>query len=389
MEIKNSKKAAQRILKAIKNKENIILYGDIDLDGAVSVIILEEAINNLGGKIKSIYFPNKEKQGHGLNRQALKYLRKFSPALILILDSGTGNHDEVEIAKKMGFEVIIVDHHEVLGKPPKASIIVNPKQKDDNYYFKQLANAGVVYKLSQLLLGKKMTKSLEGNFLELVALATLSDMMPEVEENEDFIKRGLISLENTWRPGLRAFFELEIFENYNSTRALAQKINSVLNAGAVKNHLNEAYLLLSLSDIDKAKILIQKLVIKNFEKQTKVREMVEEVNQRIFEKIEEPIIFEGSNNWPLIGLGSVASKICNQYQKPCFVFKIEDKQSRGSVRMPQGLNAVEAMVSCRCFLKKFGGHALAAGFCFKNENLEKLKNCLIKKCKKNTRVAPV
>lgn len=389
MEIKNSKKAAQRILKAIKNKENIILYGDSDVDGVVSVIILEETINNLGGEIKTVYFPN-EKQDHGLNKQALKHLKKFSPALILVLDSGIGNYDEVKIAKKMGFEIIIIDHHEVLlNKLPEASIIVNPKQKNDNYYFKQLANAGIVYKLSRLLLSPKMTKSLEENFLELVALATLSDMVPEVDENEDFIKKGLISLENTWRPGLRAFFELRISESCNSTRALAQKINSVLNAGVVKNHLNEAYLLLSGLDIDKAKILIQKLIIKNFEKQTKIREMVEEINQRIIGKPEEPIIFEGSSNWSLVGLGSVASKICNQYQKPCFVFKIQAKQSRGSVRVPQGFNAVEAMVNCQCFLKVFGGHALAAGFCFKNENLEKLKNCLIKKCKKNTRVVPV
>ena len=383
MEIKNLKKASNRILKAIKNKENIILYGDSDVDGVISVIILQETINNLGGNIVISYFPDREREGYELNEKALNYLKKFGPGLILTLDCGIGNYKIAELAKKLKFEVIIIDHHEILDKLPKVSIIVNPKQKNDPYPFKQLANAGIVYKLSQLLLGKKMSETLKENFLELVALATLFDMMPEIGENEDFIKKGLISLENTWRPGLRAFLEKGIFENYNSTRAFAQKINSVLNAGEVKNHLNEAYLLLSLSDINKAKTLIQKLIIKNFEKKTKVREIVEEINQRIIGESENPIIFEGSSDWPLIGLGSVASKICNQYQKLTFIFKIGEKESIGSVRAPGEINSFKLIKSCCRFLKAFGGHAPAAGFRLKNENLEKFKNCLIKNYLKN------
>jgi single-stranded-DNA-specific exonuclease len=125
-EIKNIKKAAERISKAIEKKEKIILYGDADMDGIGSTIILEEAIGALGGKIEAIYFPDRELEGYGLNEDALKFLKKSAPALLILLDCGIGNFDEIKIAKKLKFEVMIVDHHKTLGKLPAASVIVNP-----------------------------------------------------------------------------------------------------------------------------------------------------------------------------------------------------------------------------------------------------------------------
>jgi len=153
MEIKNLKKAAARIKKAIKSNEDIILYGDADMDGISSVIILKEAIENLGGKVRAVYFPDREKEGYGLNKKALADLKKYSPALLISLDCGIGNFEEVETAKEMGFEVIIIDHHEILGRIPNASIVVDPKQPGDKYPFKQLAAAGLAFKLSEHLLG--------------------------------------------------------------------------------------------------------------------------------------------------------------------------------------------------------------------------------------------
>ena len=128
-EIKNLKKAADRIKKAIKSKEKIILYGDADLDGTSSVVILEETIKNLGGKVTTAYFPDREKEGYGLNEKALDYLKPIAPALIITVDCGIGNFKEVKIAKKIGFEVIVIDHHEPLDSLPEASIVVDPKQK--------------------------------------------------------------------------------------------------------------------------------------------------------------------------------------------------------------------------------------------------------------------
>ena len=197
MEIKNFKKAANRIQKAVKNKERIILYGDADLDGISSVIILKETIKSLGGMIENIYFPNRETEGYGLNEKALNFLSKLAPALFIIVDCGISNFEEVKLAKKMGFEVIIIDHHEILEKLPQASIVIDPKQKDDKYPFKQFATAGLAFKFSRLLLRKKNNQSLINNFSELAAISTISDMMPEVEEIKEIIDEGLQLLEST------------------------------------------------------------------------------------------------------------------------------------------------------------------------------------------------
>lgn len=147
MEIKNLKKVADRIKKAIKNKERIILYGDADLDGSSSVIILQESIKNLGGQVAAVYFPDREIEGYGISKDGLEYLKRFSPALLITLDCGISNIKEVSLAKKMGFSVIIIDHHEILDKIPKAEIVVDPKQKGDRS-FKGFANAGLTFRLS-------------------------------------------------------------------------------------------------------------------------------------------------------------------------------------------------------------------------------------------------
>lgn len=380
-EIKNLKKTAQRILKAIKNKENIILYGDADLDGVTAVIILKETIKDLGGDVLAIYFPDREKEGYGINKEALSYLKKFAPGLLVASDCGIGNFDEVILAKKLGLEVIIIDHHEVLDRLPRASIIVDPKQKGDIYPFKGLATVGIVFKLSEILLKNKMTDLLRKNFLELVALATLADMMPQEEENKIMIEEGLFSLENSWRPGLRAFFEINEFQNSGTIRMTAQKIISALNSMEVKNHSNEGYLLLTSNSLEKAKTIAKSLLEKRYQKQIRIREITDEVEEKALKKLDVPIIFEGDDSWPLTLAGSVASRICNLYKKPTFIFKKREIESRGAVRTPPGINSVKTMKKCSKYLLTYGGHPQAAGFTIKNENLEEFRECLIKHLK--------
>ncbi|MFH1451176.1 MAG: DHH family phosphoesterase, partial [bacterium] len=152
-EIKNLRKVSRRIITAIKRKENIIICGDADLDGLASVIILKESIKNLGGEATIVYFPDRQREGYGLNMKSLSYFKKFAPALLITVDCGISSFKEAEQAEKYNLELIIIDHHEVLDRLPKASIIVDPKQKTDNYPTKQIAAAGIVFRLSCLLLG--------------------------------------------------------------------------------------------------------------------------------------------------------------------------------------------------------------------------------------------
>lgn len=393
MEIKNLKKAAKRILKAINplsggQKERIILYGDADLDGVTSVIILEETIKNLGGEISAVYFADdRETDGYGVSIKGLNFLKKFSPALLICLDMGISNFKEAKLAKKMGFDLMIIDHHEILDKLPEAKIIVDPKQKNDKSSFKYLANVGIVFKLSEVLLGEKNTQNLRQNFLELTALATLADMMPQTGDNLIFIAEGLENLENSWRPGIRAFFETDFFENGLSANDVYAngipanlekvfKIISVLNVRDAENNLPASYRLLNISSADEAKKLVVKLKEKNQMRKIRIKEIIEEVERKIVLK-QERFIFEGDAGWELSSISAVASILCNRYKKPVFLFKKLDKESQGTIRSTKDKNCVSLMKKCKKWLISFGGHPQAAGFRIKNENIQKFKECLI------------
>lgn len=379
-EIKNLKKVAQRIKKAIKDKEKIVIYGDADLDGVTSVIILEESIKTLNGKIAAIYFPDREIEGYGITEIGLDFLKEHSPALFIALDCGIGNFKETKLAKKLGFEVIIIDHHEVLDKLPEADIVVDPKQKGDKYPFKDFSAAGIVFKLSELLLKNKMSESLRRTFLELVALSTIADMMPRISENKVFIEKGLSSLEKTFRPGIKAFLEIEPFKDYPDLNQKVSKIISILNIRDVKARLPASFRLLTSPSLVEAKKIIKGLLVKSKIRKEKIEKMIGEVEKRIADKV-EPIIFEGDSSFELILLSSVASIICREYQKPTFLFKKLAKESQGTVRVPSGINSVALMKKCAKYPLTFGGHPQASGFRIKNENVEKFKKCLLKNFK--------
>ncbi len=379
-EIKNIKKTGERIKEAIKNEEKIILYGDADLDGITSIIILKEAINNLGGKVSSIYIPDRETEGYGITNDALEELKDFAPALFISLDLGIGNLKEIETANQMGFEIIVVDHHVPLEELPPASIIVSPKQKGDNYPFKEFANVGLSLKIAEVLLGDKFSGNLKNSFFELASLGTIFDMMVEEEENKEIIEEGLSALEKTYRPGLRVFFDNSFFRKryfIEGIRSMAFSIIGVLNSGQSEGNLHETYNMLTCSSTQEARVIMEKLIQKNREKKIRIREITEEVKRKISTKIKNPVFFEGDPFYPFFILGSVATRICKEYKKPVFIYRKNKERSRGSVRSIDGLDSVEAMKKCSSFLISYGGHPNASGFLIKNENLEKFEKCLL------------
>lgn len=377
MEIKNLKKAADKILKSIKKKEKIILYSDTDLDGVASLIILKETIKNLGGNIVAVYFPDREIEGYGITEKGLSRLKKFAPALLIALDLGIGNFKEVKLANKIGFEVIIVDHHKILDKLPEAKIIVDPKQKEDKYPFKNLAAAGIVFKLSEAILKEKMTENLRRNFTELAALATIADMMPKESENLEIINSGLKSLENSWRPGIQALLKNKYSDGSSNLNEKVSRIISLLNVRDVEDGLPASFRLLESSSSEELEELIERLISKNKIRKEKIEEIVAETEKRIETK-EIPIVFEGDSDWDFTLISSVASIICHRYKKPTFIFKILGEESQGTVRNPSGTDSVSLMKKCKEYLITYGGHSQASGFRIKSENLEKFKNCLIK-----------
>ncbi|MDD5606546.1 MAG: DHH family phosphoesterase [Candidatus Pacebacteria bacterium] len=370
MKIKNLDKAAKRIQKAVKNKEKIIIYGDSDLDGIASVIIAKEAIINLKGNIVKICFPKRE-QGYGINKESLQGIKKQAPALLIAFDFGISNFEEVKLANEFGFEVIIIDHHQILDKLPEPAIIVNPKQTGDKYLFKELAAAGLSYYLALELL--KNTKSLKNGFLELAALATISDMMPIEKDNKEIVFQGLDLVYSSWRPGIQAL--LKVFEKEYGLVKI-NKINSLLNIRDNTQEYPIAYTLLTCSDKKKAEEIAKDLFKQSVEKKIKIKDILLDVEERM-EKKSLPIVFEGDKSWELPLLGTVASLIANKHSKPVFLYKDKDK-IQGVIRATQGFDVVKAMKQSADILKDYGGHARAAGFSLDKENLKKFYNNLIK-----------
>lgn len=386
MKLKNIDLVADRIKKAILNEEQIILFGDSDMDGVSATVIAKEAISNLASFLKkslkiSSYFPDRKKEGYGFNETVLDYIIDKYPekGLVITLDCGITNFEEIKRARKKGFTVIIIDHHQpVIDGLPEADIIVDPKQEGDDYPFKDFSNAGLSYKLAEELLGDQMSNLLRESLLELVAMATIADMMPEKEENIDFLYYGLAHIENSQRPILKAFFTILNPEEFTSKKDIIYRINSCFNVSSIDSeHVSLLYYVLIEPDLEIAKNYARELIEEGNRRHQEINAMFDDIRNIIESKNGDKIIFEGSSNWSIEYLGAIASKLTIYFNKPVFIYQKYEDFSRGTVRLPKKYDAVKAMESCKQLLKTFGGHPPAAGFTVLNKNLEKFKTALI------------
>ncbi len=369
MKIKNIEKVADRIREAIRDSEEIVLYGDADLDGTSSVVILKESIEAMGGDVSQVYFPDRGKEGYGMNDKALELIRDKAgekKILLIVMDCGIANFEEAKTATRLGMDLVIIDHHQPHETLPEASIIVDPKQESDEYPFKDFANTGIIFRLADELLGERFDK-FRKSFSELAALATISDMMRQEEDNKEIIREGIDNLEETERPGLRIFWTEKVFEEGALIRDIAQRIISVLGASDIVDHKTEAYLILTSEDEGEIKRLVDKLIERNDRKQRMVADMVEEVSADV--QPDDTMIFHGKEGWEIPLLGSAGSKLENAFKMPVFLYSKGETTSRGAVRMPQGINAVDVMSESSDILIEYGGHPPAAGFRIANEDI--------------------
>ena len=381
--IKNLAAAAKRIKTAIGAGENIIVYGDTDLDGVCAAIMIGEMIKNAGGKTAAYYFPDREKEGYGITKTALEKLARLAPALLVAVDLGIGNFEEVKLARRAGFSVIIVDHHEILGGVPEADIVIDPKQPGDDYPFKFLAASGLVFRLAEEFFVADFRGNLRQSFAEMAALATIADMMPRQDDNIEIINEGLAALKRSFRPGLRAFFDTDAFFENDSRnfKSRLNKIIAVLNVRDIRNGLPAAFDLLTTDSLEKSKKLIREFLEINKLRREKINAAVAEIETQIDKSA--PLIFCGRRDWDLNLLGTIASILAINHNKPVFVYKILNGQVQGAARSIDGVDSVALMKKCSELLITFGGHPKASGFRAKTENLEKFKECLIKNLDKS------
>ncbi len=377
-EIKNLGKLARRLTKALKNKELIILYADSDMDGTVAVIILKTVIDNLNGRPPVIYFSDRKKTEQGINLEGLEILKDKAPALLIALDCGTGNIKGIEAAKKLGFEVAIVDHHDIF-ETAKVSIFINPKQQSKESPFYYLAAAGLVFKIAEKMLAKKFTGIIKEDILGLAALATLIDLVPEIGENKKILKQGLPVLENSWRPAIKTFFASETAKKCISTREIVAKIGRITNiTDKEDDYLNKIYVFLNSRNQEEAELRIQEFLDMASKRQEKINFFIQELKAKITSNNNKmQIIFEDLTGCPFSILSAVASKISGFFMKPTFIFIKEEKENKGTYRMPLKENGIEAISTCAKFLRRYGGHPTVGGFYFDDKNREEIKKCLI------------
>ena len=376
--------AVDRILQAISNKEDILIYGDYDADGITSTTVLKKFLEERGLNVFT-YIPNRLDEGYGLNKDAIKKIFNDGKRLMITVDCGISAIEEIEFANSLGIETIITDHHEPAETLPNALAVVDAKRKDNMYPFNQLAGVGVVFKLIQAISIKLNLEEREYlKYLDIVCIGTISDIVPLIDENRVIAKLGLKLVAQTKNVGLKALIDIIGFKSIDSNSisfGVAPRINA---CGRMGNEQVALDLFLS-EDYSKAKILANKLNEYNLERQAIEKEIFDEViNQIENSEKEKRCIIVGAEGWHHGIIGIVASKVTEMYFKPSVLICFEDEEGKGSGRSIPGFDLHKALMECKDSLKKFGGHSMAIGVTLDKDQFEKFKQEIeeyAKKCK--------
>jgi single-stranded-DNA-specific exonuclease len=371
--IPDMKPAVERVLLAIDRGESICIYGDYDVDG-ISSITLMRRILIAYGLMPRHFIPRRGPEGYGLSTAALARCMNEGPKpdLLITVDCGTVSIDEVAALRKDGIDVLIVDHHEpeLVGRPDCCAL-VNPKCGSE---FTYLCAAGVVFKLGHALMKTRPVDLNLKELLDLVAVATISDIVPMVGENRLMVRHGLKHLPNTLNPGLRALQEVTGMSGPAVSMDIGFRIGPRLNAAGRMDVPEDALATLTTECRRTAFELAQKLDVYNKERQAFEglirREAVEMLN-RDFDPTRDPVIVLGSRDWHHGVVGIVASRLMRQYHKPTFIIAIDkDGIGKGSGRSIEGISLVDAIRACEGDLLAGGGHAMAAGLSIEEGKLD-------------------
>lgn len=373
-------KAVDRVIQAIKNKENVLIYGDYDVDGMTSTALLFKYLKDQKLEPK-YYIPNKIDEGYGFTKEAVdEILEKYGKDkinLIITVDCGSTSIKEVEYVKEKGIDIIITDHHEVQDEVPKAFAIVNPKLKTKKVNFSELAGVGVTFKLIMGIAEKlKQDKNKYLKFIDLVTLGTISDIVPMLSENRIICKHGLEAFKNSSNPVISLLYDKykENFDENTISFQIAPRINA---SGRLGKEDIAMKFLLSETREDAEKYFLELDEINN-ERKILSDNMFESALIKIKEEDLEksPIIILYDENWHAGVTGIVASKITDVFKRPSIIFSIENGNAKGSARTIPGINIYNLISKASKLLTEFGGHEKAAGLTVSVENLSKLKEIL-------------
>lgn len=373
-ELKDIRKAVERLLRAIQEGELIAVYGDYDVDGVTATALMVQTLRHLGAQACP-YIPDRFEEGYGVNKGALSTLHEQGVKVVLTVDCGIRSPVEAEYARSLGIDLIICDHHEPQGQVPDAYAVVCPKQPGDRYPEKNLAGVGLAFKIAEAMLKVVSSTDLVAeDFLDLVAIGTVADVVPLTGENRSLVKAGLMRLRNTQRQGLVSLaavsgLHLDKVNARDIGFAIAPRLNA---AGRLESAL-AAYELLMTEDAQEAAKLAQQLDDQNRLRQEIMRQMHEQAEDLY--QFTEPghLLHAVYTDFRQVGvIGLVASRLTEQHYRPAVVVTQEDEFTRGSCRSIPEFHITHALDECADLLVRHGGHSMAAGFTVRTENLSEL-----------------
>jgi single-stranded-DNA-specific exonuclease len=371
-------KAARRIADAITNQETIFVYGDYDVDGVTSTAVYVRALTKLGAKIIH-RVPHRHQDGYDLKTRAIQFAREQHADLIITTDCGIQAREAVDYANSLGLCVIVTDHHEPGDALPNAYAVVNPRRRDSTYPFPGLAGVGVAYKTVQAvtrLVKPEWEAALIQNFLDLVAVGTVADVMPLLGENRVLASFGLEALRKTKKVGLRALVEgagIDLTERL-SPDAVGYGIAPRINAIGRLDDAAHALDLMLTTDEAEAQMLVARLNECNRERQaTQKLIQLQAIEKVISQKItERPVLVVADKNWNPGVIGIVAGKLVDQFHRPAIVIGISEDGAwgKGSARSIPAFDIFRGITHCQDLLETCGGHAHAAGLSLMMEHFD-------------------
>jgi single-stranded-DNA-specific exonuclease len=373
-------KAVDRIMRAIYHNERIVVYGDYDADGITSVVVLLQFLRQIHPEA-TYYIPDRITEGYGLNREAVDRFRSEGISLIITVDCGISDHEPISYAQQLGMDTIILDHHEIAGALPTAVAAVNPNRTDCRFPFKHLAAVGIVFNFLIALRGALRKEGFWKNdaypnlkeYLDLVALGTIGDIAPLVDENRIFVKIGLDLISEDRRIGLRALklvsgIDHQVIDSGKASFALIPRINA---AGRIASATEAVELLLSQNQ-DRAEELASKLDGFNRKRQVMEKMIFNELLEKLGDSYETgeigPLVF-ASPSWHPGVIGIVASRLVDRFGRPAILISLKDGIGKGSGRSIADFNIYEGLKRCESLLISYGGHRYAAGISIREEDI--------------------
>ena len=384
--LRDMEAAVDRITRAIINGEKILIFGDYDVDGVTSVVILLNFLRYTGADV-SYYIPHRITEGYSIQPEHItQYVRPNQFDLIITADCGAGSHQAVEAANRFDIDIIVTDHHNISEDIPPALAVINPKRHDCHAGLQNLAGVGVAFflliclrtRLREMGFWDEHPEPNLKEYCDLVALGTVADMVPLIEENRILSKTGLELINTGHRPGLAALLEASAIHNQSlSAEDIAFRLAPRLNAAGRMDHAARAVDLLIAEDIDAANKTAHTLNLLNRKRQDLEKGILADIHQFIDQnssllRLRSLVLYQ--QGWHAGVLGIVASRMMRTYHRPVVLISLQDGTGKGSARSVEGLNIYDALTACGPFLEGFGGHAMAAGLQIREENIADFQN---------------